>query len=99
MPPSTSPHTSTMTISDFGIDIMELPNITAGNRYVIVLQDFLLSAQWCTLHLAREEVVPFCGIPEAVLSDRETDLFSHLVGYMQVARYQETEHDIISLTV
>ena len=29
--------------------------------------------------LLAEEVVPFCGVPEAVLSDRGTNLLSHLV--------------------
>ena len=72
-----------------GIDIMELPKTVAGNRYVIVLQDFLnkwpmvfaTPDQKATIiaHLLAEEVVPFCGVPEAVLSDRGTNLLSHLV--------------------
>ena len=72
-----------------GIDIMELPKTAAGNKYVIVLQDFL--TKWPMIfaasdqkaqriaHLLVEEVVPFCGVPEAVLSDRGTNLLSCLV--------------------
>lgn len=72
-----------------GIDIMELPKTAAGNRYVIILQDFLI--KWPMVfaapdqkaqriaHLLVEEVVPFCGVPEAVLSDRGTNLLSCLV--------------------
>lgn len=72
-----------------GIDIMELPKTAAGNRYVIVLQDFL--TKWPMIfavpdqkahriaRLLAEEVVPFCGVPEAVLSDRGTNLLSNLV--------------------
>ena len=72
-----------------GIDIMELPKTAAGNRYVIVLQDFL--TKWPMIfaapdqkahrivRLLAEEVVPFCGVPEALLSDRGTNLLSNLV--------------------
>ena len=72
-----------------GIDIMELPKTTAGNKYVIVLQDFL--TKWPMVYAApdqkaqriarllAEELVPFCGVPEGVLSDRGTNLLSHLV--------------------
>ena len=72
-----------------GIDIMELPKTTTGNRYVIVLQDFL--TKWPMVYAApdqkaeriacllAEEVVPFCGVPEVVLSDRGTNLLFHLV--------------------
>ena len=72
-----------------GIDIMELPKTSAGNKYVIVLQDF--PTKWPMIYAApdqkaqriarllAEEVVPFCGVPEGVLSDREANLLSHLV--------------------
>ena len=72
-----------------GIDIMELPKTSAGNKYVIVLQDFL--TKWPMIYAApdqkaqriarllAEEVVPFCGVPEGVLSDRGANLLSHLV--------------------
>ena len=71
-----------------GIDIMELLKTAAGNRYVIVLQDFL--TKWPMIFTAPDqkahriarvlaEVVPFCGVPEALLSDHENNLLSNLV--------------------
>ena len=63
---------------------MELPKTAAGNWYVIVLQDFL--TKWPMMFavpdqrahriagLLAEEVVPFCGVSKAVLSDQETNL-------------------------
>jgi len=33
----------------------------------------------CTASLFVEEIVPFCGVPEALLSDRAANLLSHLV--------------------
>ena len=67
-----------------GVDIMELPVTTQGNRYVIVFQD--LFTKWPMVfptpdqkseRIARllvEEIVPYFGVPEAVLSDRGTNL-------------------------
>ena len=72
-----------------GVDIMELPKTENGNRYVIVLQDFL--TKWPlvfpmpdqrTHRVARilvQEVIPLFGVPEALLSDRGTNLLSHLM--------------------
>ena len=72
-----------------GVDIMELPVTTRGNRYVIVFQD--LFTKWPmvfpapdqkTERIARllvEEIVPCFGVPEAVLSDRGTNLLSYLM--------------------
>ena len=68
---------------------MELPVTERGNKYVIVFQDFL--TKWPLVfpapdqkatHIARllaEEVVPMFGVLEALLSDRGTNLLSHLV--------------------
>ena len=68
---------------------MELPKTSASNKYVIVLQDFL--TKWPMIYAApdqkaqriacllAEEVVTFCGVPDGVLSDRGTNLLSHLV--------------------
>ena len=68
---------------------MELPMTEQGNKYVIVMQDFL--TKWPLVfaapdqkatriaHLLVEEVVPMFGVPEALLSDRGTNLLSHLV--------------------
>ena len=72
-----------------GVDIMELPLTAHGNRYVIVFQDFL--SKWPlvfpapdqkAIRIARllaEEIVPFFGVPEALLSDRGTNLLSHIM--------------------
>ena len=72
-----------------GVDIMELPVTTAGNRYVLVFQAHL--TKWPMVFpmpdqkseriatLLVEEVVPFFGVPEALLSNRGTNLLSHLM--------------------
>ena len=72
-----------------GVDVMDLPKTERGNKYVVVFQDFL--SKWPLVfpvpdqkaqRLARllvEEVVPFFGVPEALLSDRGTNLLSHLM--------------------
>ena len=72
-----------------GIDIMDLPITENGNKHVIVIQD--LFTKWPFVfavpdqkapRIARilaEEVVPWFGVPEALLSDRGTNLLSHLV--------------------
>ena len=72
-----------------GMDLMELPQTQKGNKYVIVLQDYL--TKWPLVYalpnqktqtVARvlvEELVPFFGVPEALLSDRGTNLLSHLM--------------------
>ena len=72
-----------------GVDIMDLPKTEAGNKHVVVFQDFL--SKWPlvfpvpdqkAIRLARllvEEVVPMFGVPEALLSDRGTNLLSHLM--------------------
>jgi len=68
---------------------MELPRTERGNRYVLVLQDFLTKFPFVyampdqTTHrivkILVEEVVPLIGVPEALLSDRGTNLLSHLM--------------------
>ena len=62
-----------------GVDIMELPLTTRGNRYVIVFQDFL--TKWPLVfaapdqkairiaRLVAEELLPVFGMPDALLSD------------------------------
>ena len=72
-----------------GIDLMELPQIKKGKKYVVVMQDYL--TKWPLVYptsdqkaqtLARilaENVIPFFGVPEALLSDRGTNLLSHLM--------------------
>ena len=72
-----------------GVDVMDLPKTEAGNKHVIVFQDFL--SKWPlvfpvpdqkAIRLARllvNEVVPMFGVPEALLSDRGANLLSHLM--------------------
>ena len=71
-----------------GVDVMDLPVTESGNKHVLVFQDFL--TKWPmvypipnqqTVHIVRlfaEQVVPMFGVPEALLSDRGTNLLSHL---------------------
>ena len=72
-----------------GVDLMELPKTRKGNRYVIVLQDYL--TKWPLVYpladqkaktiakILVEEVIPFFGVPELLLLDRGTNLLSHLI--------------------
>ena len=72
-----------------GVDIMDLPRTQQGNKHVIVFQDFF--TKWPMVYpvpdqkalriaqLIAEEIVRFFGVPEALLSDRGTNLLSHLV--------------------
>eukprot|EP00731_Ephydatia_muelleri_P029828 Em0021g351a len=73
----------------FGVDLMELPATSQGNKYVVVFQDFF--SKWPLVFpvpdqkserivkLLADEIIPFCGVPEALLSDRGTNLLSHLM--------------------
>ena len=68
---------------------MDLPVTELGNRHVVVFQDFL--TKWPLVfpvpdqkavrlvELLTEEVIPLFGVPEALLSDRGTNLMSHLM--------------------
>ena len=68
---------------------MDLPVTEQGNRHVVVFQDFL--TKWPLafpipnqravrlVKLLTEEVIPLFGFPEALLSDRGTNLVSHLM--------------------
>ena len=72
-----------------GVDVMELPCTERGNKYVVVFQDML--TKWPMVYavpdqkterlvrLLCEEIVPMFGVPEALLSDRGTNLLSHLM--------------------
>ena len=67
-----------------GVDIMELPKTTQGNKYVLVFQDFL--TKWPMVYpipdqksqriaeILVQEVIPFFGVPENLLSDRGANL-------------------------
>ena len=66
-----------------------VPRTRRGNKYVLVLQDYL--TKWplaYTLpdqkaltmeYILVEKVIPFFGVPEALLTDRGTNLLSHLM--------------------
>jgi len=72
-----------------GAGIVELPLTTKGNRYLIVFQDLI--TKWHMgypapdqkaeriVRLLVEEIVPLYGVLEALLSDRDTNLFSILM--------------------
>ena len=72
-----------------GMDIMELPVTSRGNRYVLAFQDYL--TKWPMVYampdqkshrIARllvDKIVPFYGVPESLLSDRGANLLSHLM--------------------
>ena len=72
-----------------GVDVMDLPKTALGNKHVLVFQD--LFTKWPmvfaipdqkTERIVRilvDEIIPFCGVPEAFLSDRGTNLLSHLM--------------------
>ena len=72
-----------------GVDIMELQVTTMSNKYVVVFQDLFM--KWPMVYptsdqkvkrIARllvEEIIPFFSVPKALLSDRGTNLLSHLM--------------------
>ena len=74
---------------------MELPKTARGNRYVIVMQDFL--TKWPLVfpaldqkanqitRLLVDELLPMFGVPEALLSDRGPTFW--LMWYKMSANY------------
>ena len=72
-----------------GLDIMDLPVTEQGNKHVVVFQDYF--TKWPMVfavpdqktvrivELLTKEVILFCGVPEAVLTDRGTNFLSHLM--------------------
>ena len=68
---------------------MDVPKTKQGNKHVIVFQDFL--TKWPMVfpfpdqktrrivRLLAEEIIPLFGVPEALLSDRGTNLLSYLM--------------------
>ena len=72
-----------------GIDVMDLPTTDRGNSHVVVVQDLFTKWPFAfavpdqkTERIARllvEKVIPCFGVPEALLSDRGTNLLSHLM--------------------
>ena len=68
---------------------MDLPITEKGNKHVVVFRDYFI--KWplvypvpdqraiCLVDLLTKEVVSFFGVPEALLSDRGTNLLSNLM--------------------
>lgn len=72
-----------------GVDVMDLPRTDQGNKHVPVFQDFLSKCSMVlpipdqktkriVKHLT-EDLIPFFGVPEALLSHRGTNLLSNLM--------------------
>jgi len=73
----------------YTLSLMELPKTSKGNKYVIVIQDFL--TKWPLVYpapdqkairIARllvDEVLPMFGVPESLLSDRGTNMLANVV--------------------
>ena len=72
-----------------GVDVMNLPVTKRGNRHVVVFKDFFTKwplvfpvAEQKAIHLVElltKEVIPFFGVPEALLSDHGANLLFHLM--------------------
>ena len=71
-----------------GVDIMELPITSKGNRYVIVFQDLFTKLPMVfptpdqkAVHIPQllVEIIPTFEVPEAILSDKGTNLLSFLI--------------------
>ena len=72
-----------------GLDVMDIPKTVKGNKHVVVFQDYL--TKWPMVYAVPDqkaqriaqilvsEIVPFFGVPESLLSDRGTNLLSHLM--------------------
>lgn len=72
-----------------GVDIMDLPLTKQGNRHVLVFQDHF--SKWPMVYaipdqqahriaqILCDKMIPMFGVPEALLSDRGTNLLSHLM--------------------
>ncbi len=87
--PPLQPITVSRPFQTVGVDIMTLPLTRQGNQYVVVLMDYF--TKWVhavpipnqrTETIARaliEHVIITHGVPEALLSDRGTNLLSNLM--------------------
>ena len=68
---------------------MDLPKTLQSNRHVVVFQDYL--TKWPMVFPVPDQkttriaellvnlIIPFCGVPENLLSDRGTNLLSHVM--------------------
>ncbi len=72
-----------------GVYIMDLPVTLQGNKHVLVFQDFL--TKWPIVYpipdqksqriaeILVQDIIPFFGVSESLLSDRGANLLSHLM--------------------
>ena len=72
-----------------GVGVIDLPITEKGNKHVVVFQDYF--TKWPLVYpvpdqkatrlveLLTKKVIPFFGVPEALLSDRGTNLLSNLM--------------------
>ena len=68
---------------------MDLPVTEQGNKHIVAFKDYFI--KWPMvfavpdqktkriMELLKKEVIPFCGVPEAVLTDRGTNLLPQLM--------------------
>ena len=96
-PPPLHPIPVTRPFQIVGVDIMDLPKTQSGNKHVVVFQYYL--TKWPMVFpvpdqkaqqivdLLVNEVIPLFGVPESLLSDRGTNLLSHLMYDICKARH------------
>ena len=82
-------HIAKSTHSTNSLKLCRYKKPSQGNQYVLVFQDFL--TKWPLVYampdqrtdrivkILVEEIVPNFGVPESLLSDRGTNLLSHLM--------------------
>ena len=73
-----------------GVDVMDLPVTSSGNKHVLVFQDYF--TKWPLVYAIPDqkahrivdilvrEIVPVFGVRRVLLSDRGTNLLSHLMS-------------------
>ena len=88
-PPPLRPIQVSRPFQVLGVDIMDLPKSSSGNKHVLVFQDYF--TKWPMVYaipdqkthrivdILVKEIVPTVGVPESLLSDRGTNLLSHLM--------------------
>ncbi len=88
-PPPLHPIQVSRPFQIIGVDVMDLPKTSNGNKHVLVFQDYF--TKWPMVYampdqkahrivdILVKEIVPTVGVPECLLSDRGTNLLSHLM--------------------
>ncbi len=89
-PPPLRPIPVSRPFQILGVDIMDLPKTSRGNKHVIVFQDYF--TKWPMVFaipdqkthqivdILIKEIVPTIRVPENLLSDRGTNIISHLMA-------------------